>query len=96
MVLLIYGAGAVGLGLGSCLLSAGAEVDLIGRQDTVSSLRQHGLLRTGIFGSYQLDDGGQVVWGDTWSRLQNLWPISLTLEGKGRYDDGSITRPSGM
>jgi len=52
MVVMVYGAGAVGLGLGSCLLSAGAEVDFITRETTVSALRKHGLLRTGIFGEY--------------------------------------------
>lgn len=55
MVVLIYGAGAVGLGLASCLLKAAAEVDLIGKEDTVASLRKHGLHRTGIFGDSQAD-----------------------------------------
>lgn len=55
MVILIYGAGAVGLGLASCLLKAGAEVDLVGRGETVASLREHGLYRTGIFGDFQAE-----------------------------------------
>jgi 2-dehydropantoate 2-reductase len=55
MVVLIYGAGAVGLGLGSCLLQAGADVDLVGKDDTVLSLREYGLHRTGIFGDFQAD-----------------------------------------
>ncbi len=55
MVVLIYGAGAVGLGLASCLLKAAAEVDLVGKDDTVASLREHGLYRTGIFGDFQAD-----------------------------------------
>ena len=70
MVVLIYGAGAVGLGLGSCLLSAGAEVDLIARQDTVSSLQKHGLLRTGIFGSCHV---GPTEFG-SYSSLKELPP----------------------
>ena len=53
MVILIYGAGAVGLGLASCLLKSGAEVDLVSKEDTVVSLRNHGLHRTGIFGDFQ-------------------------------------------
>jgi len=52
MKVFIYGAGAVGLGLGSCLLKAGADVDLVGKEDTVSSLREYGLRRTGIFGDF--------------------------------------------
>ncbi len=55
MVVLIYGAGAVGLGLASCLLKDGAKVDLIAREDTVLSLQQHGLDRTGIFGTHHVD-----------------------------------------
>ena len=55
MVVLIYGAGAVGLGLASCLLKAAAEVDLAGKEDTAASLRKHGLHRTGIFGDFQAD-----------------------------------------
>ena len=50
MNILIYGCGAVGLGIGSCLLKAGAKVSLLARPGTVEILRQHGLVRTGIFG----------------------------------------------
>ncbi|MBN2128246.1 MAG: 2-dehydropantoate 2-reductase [Sedimentisphaerales bacterium] len=49
---LIYGGGAVGLGIGSCLLAARARVDIIAREDTVASLRAHGLLRRGLFGDF--------------------------------------------
>jgi 2-dehydropantoate 2-reductase len=62
MKVLIYGTGAVGLGLASCLLKSQAEVYptqrqrswvcLIGRADTVTALRQGGLFRTGIFGHF--------------------------------------------
>lgn len=49
---LIYGAGSVGLGIASCLLKSKAQVDILARENTVSALRKHGLLRTGIFGDY--------------------------------------------
>jgi len=49
---LVYGGGAVGLGLASCLLKSGSRVDIIAREQTVRSLRKDGLLRTGIFGEY--------------------------------------------
>lgn len=52
MNILIYGAGAVGLGLASCLLKAEQQVDLIGRKATVHALHQHGLQRTGLFGDF--------------------------------------------
>jgi len=50
MNILLYGAGAVGLGLASCLLKAGERVDLIGREESVTALQHNGLQRTGIFG----------------------------------------------
>jgi 2-dehydropantoate 2-reductase len=53
MNILLYGAGAVGLGLASCLLKSGEEVDLIGRGDTVTALQHNGLERTGLFGDFQ-------------------------------------------
>ena len=49
---LVYGGGAVGLGLASCLLKSGSRVDIIARENTVRSLRKDGLVRTGIFGEY--------------------------------------------
>ncbi len=52
MNILLYGAGAVGLGLASCLLKAGKHVDQIGRGDTVAALKQNGLERTGLFGDF--------------------------------------------
>jgi len=54
---LIYGGGAVGLGLASCLLKAGALVHVITREDTVRALRANGLLRTGIFGTVHAPPG---------------------------------------
>jgi 2-dehydropantoate 2-reductase len=49
---LIYGGGAVGLGIASCLLKTKDRVDIIAREGTVSALRKHGLVRTGILGDY--------------------------------------------
>ena len=52
---LVYGGGAVGLGLASCLLKSKAQVDVIARKNTVLSLREKGLARAGIFGDYRAD-----------------------------------------
>jgi 2-dehydropantoate 2-reductase len=52
MKVLIYGGGSVGLGMASCLLKSGMQVDILARQSTVLALRQNGLKRTGIFGDY--------------------------------------------
>jgi len=48
---LVFGAGAVGLGLSSFLLQGGYRVHLVGKEETVLKLRQNGLQRQGIFGS---------------------------------------------
>ena len=52
MKILIYGGGAVGLGIGSCLIKSGVSLDIIARPNTVKCLLQEGLRRTGIFGDY--------------------------------------------
>ncbi len=52
MRVLIYGGGAVGLGVASCLLNSGASVDIIARENTFEALKKSGLARTGIFGDF--------------------------------------------
>ncbi len=52
MRICIYGTGAVGLGLASCLIKAGLDTDIIARRQTVNALKKDGLLRTGIFGDF--------------------------------------------
>ncbi len=50
MRILIYGGGAVGLGLAGCLLKTGEQVDILARADTRRRLQEKGLRQTGIFG----------------------------------------------
>lgn len=50
MHLLIYGGGAVGLGIASCLIRPPNRVEIIARRQTVAALKEAGLTRTGIFG----------------------------------------------
>ncbi|WP_446008561.1 ketopantoate reductase family protein [Candidatus Electrothrix sp.] len=57
MRILIYGGGAVGLGLASCLLKAGEQVDILTRQGTQRKLQQNGLIRIGIFGEHHAGPG---------------------------------------
>lgn len=52
MKVLILGSGAVGLGLGSCLLKSGVETTLIAGARTVGALKAKGLRRSGIFGEF--------------------------------------------
>ena len=49
---LIYGGGAVGLGIASCLIRPPNRVEIITREQTVAALRKVGLIRTGLFGRF--------------------------------------------
>lgn len=51
---LIYGGGAVGLGIASCLLKSSATVTLVARENTIEHLLHDGLRRKGIFGDFSV------------------------------------------
>lgn len=57
MRVLIYGGGAVGLGLASCLIKSGAEVCIVAREETARRLREEGLKRSGLFGRHEAPAG---------------------------------------
>jgi 2-dehydropantoate 2-reductase len=50
MDVLIYGGGAVGLGIASCLIRPGNRVEIVARAGTVAALQREGLFRTGLLG----------------------------------------------
>ncbi len=51
MNIMIYGGGAVGLGVASCLIEAGDSVYIVARPAAAAALETDGLHRTGIFGT---------------------------------------------
>jgi 2-dehydropantoate 2-reductase len=58
----VVGAGAVGLGLSSCLLAAGVELQLqLRRREAAEALRRDGLRRTGLFGDSLASPGSFAV-----------------------------------
>jgi len=69
---LIFGAGAVGLGLSSFLIQGGHQVHLVGSEKTVLALRKNGLKRQGLFGPAKFSP-------------QEL-TVSLTLSEGDAYD----------
>jgi len=87
---LIYGGGAVGLGIASCLILSGAKVDIIAREGTVSALRRGGLERTGIFGSVEVGPERFEAFAslDELLRLggRRLQDGGLNLDGEFGYD----------
>ena len=52
MNVLIYGGGAVGLGIATALIKSGCKVDIAARGKAVELLKKHGIERRGIFGSF--------------------------------------------
>jgi 2-dehydropantoate 2-reductase len=79
---LIYGGGAVGLGVASCLIQSGEDVEIIAREGTVSALRKGGLIRTGIFGSLEF---GAEKFG-AYSSLDELLQEESRLHQDGSFD----------
>ena len=78
----VIGAGAVGLGLSSCLLASGARVHLQVRDArSADALRREGLTRTGIFGSFHAPAGSFTL-GTTASDLTQARPETLLVCSK--------------
>jgi 2-dehydropantoate 2-reductase len=63
MRVLVYGGGAVGLGIASCLIRRPNRVEILAREPTVAALRKGGLIRTGIFGQVHAQPGDFVCHG---------------------------------
>jgi 2-dehydropantoate 2-reductase len=61
MRVLVYGAGAVGLGLGSFVLAGGGSVTFLARPATADALRRGGLLREGRFGAHRAEPSAFAV-----------------------------------
>lgn len=57
MNILVFGGGAVGLGLSSCLAESGQAVDIVARENTVTALASEGLKRSGILGGSSWSPG---------------------------------------
>lgn len=75
----VIGAGAVGLGLSSCLLASGARVHLQVRDEhAAQALRREGLSRSGLFGAFRAAAGSFTV-GTRPADLAAAQPDSLLV-----------------
>lgn len=90
MRVLVYGAGGVGLGLGSFLLAAGARVHFVGRPEAVRALREHGLSRSGRFGS-ALAGPDSLVAAPTLEDLRAEAPFDFVLVTVKTTDNAAAT-----
>jgi 2-dehydropantoate 2-reductase len=61
MKIMIYGAGAVGLGITGCIVRAGAKPIIVARADAAYALRRDGLISTGLFGAHTAKRGSFSV-----------------------------------
>jgi 2-dehydropantoate 2-reductase len=64
MRVLVFGGGAVGLGLAAPLIRAGADVSILARPATAAALAHHGLQQTGLFGDHRADQSTFTVGSD--------------------------------
>jgi 2-dehydropantoate 2-reductase len=62
MNILIYGGGAVGLGLARSLITAGNYVTIIDVEPTVSALKEKGIVQTGVLGNFAIQPGAFRVY----------------------------------
>ncbi|HOE20188.1 MAG TPA: 2-dehydropantoate 2-reductase [Spirochaetota bacterium] len=55
MKVLIYGGGAVGLGLARALIDSGCETTIIDIEPTVTALKTHGIIQSGVLGDFAIN-----------------------------------------
>lgn len=77
MKILIFGGGSVGLGIASCLIKSGEHVDIAAREDTVSAVKKHGLVRTGIFGDFTAGPGTFNIFSSLKAAGQTVYDLIL-------------------
>lgn len=63
MKILNFGAGAVGLGIDSCLIKSGCDVTILARPQTAELLNKEGFKRTGIFDDFIANAGSFRAFG---------------------------------
>lgn len=88
---LVYGGGAVGLGLASFLLQSGAQAAVIARPETAARLREDGLRRTGIFGD-RLDAPSAFAVADSLAALSSPTPFDYSLVCVKSFDTAAAAR----
>jgi 2-dehydropantoate 2-reductase len=91
MNILIYGGGAVGLGLASCLIKSQEKVDIIARKSTTESLQKNGLVRTGVFGTFHATPN-QFHAFESVDELRSETSYDYILVCTKSYDSDNIAR----
>lgn len=68
MIVLIVGAGAIGIAIGTFLKSQDVQVDILARGTTLQAIRQNGIGRKGLFGEYTCS-AGEIGTYETYEEL---------------------------
>ncbi len=71
MNILIFGGGAVGLGLARSLITAGNDVTIIDVEPTVIALKEKGIVQTGVLGEFSIQPGAFKVY-DTLEKIDDV------------------------
>ena len=64
MNILLIGAGAVGIGLASSMMSQEADVSIYARGETAKAIKENGIQRTGLFKHYKFSSNELTVYED--------------------------------
>ncbi len=89
MRVLIYGGGAVGLGIASCLVHPENRIDIMARAETADALREAGLVRTGIFGGVRAEPAS---FGCFTTLDQAVGPYDFVLVCTKSFDSAAAAR----
>ncbi len=77
MNILLYGAGAAGLGYASFLLNAGTSMDIIATSETSKMLKAEGIIRSGALGDYHALPRSFTTYNSTSEIEQNTYDIII-------------------
>jgi 2-dehydropantoate 2-reductase len=91
MNVLVYGGGAVGLGIASTLLKSNATVSIVGRLSTVEALKHNGIERSGLFGGYAYS-GTRMLAVDSLSQINQIEKFDYVLVCTKSFDSAFVAR----
>ena len=87
MNILVIGAGAVGIGLASSVLSQNANVSIYARGETAKAIRKNGIERTGLFEHYSFRENEMTVYEDYKEMSENSFDYVFITSKTTANDD---------
>jgi 2-dehydropantoate 2-reductase len=87
MNILINGTGAIGVALGACMISQGANVSFFARAETAKAIRENGIKRTGLFTNYEFTPEQCKVYTEYEKIPKNEFDFVLVASKTNANDD---------